>query len=373
MLKQEEVHWDFYRSPAEAHDRLATFHLRYNEIRPHRALVPGKGGDPEEEEDDSHENHRPSVQSNCEEKASSIPWSMWNCLLRMVRLAEFFWEILVPPSELSRGKETKMSREQRRLTIEISPTQAMARVRGLAFYCLLALTLPALPATAQVVVGEHIDEEYGTDGRYPVSMGAKSATPDLIWSDTIFYPGAVYIAPHFSFFHLPPGDSLVVRSADGTQHWTYEGLGRADLGMTEEGFFATHIKGDMAVIELYSKHTVESLSPQALDQYGVTVDYYGRGYNDVELAGMWDSGLGEKMNLAKPSALGTALGLGRDAGLHQGRGTATRLHQSDLWLGRLTRSQVLLVHRTSRLYQVARRRSPVDSRHLQLHRLVGRL
>ena len=45
-LKQEEVYWDIYRSPAEARDRLAAFRQRYNEIRPHWALVPEAGGDP---------------------------------------------------------------------------------------------------------------------------------------------------------------------------------------------------------------------------------------------------------------------------------------------------------------------------------------
>ena len=45
-LKQEEVYWDLYRSPGEARDRLATFRQRYNEIRPHWALIPASGGDP---------------------------------------------------------------------------------------------------------------------------------------------------------------------------------------------------------------------------------------------------------------------------------------------------------------------------------------
>lgn len=45
-LKQEEIYWEVYRSPAEARDRLAIFHKRYNEVRPHWALVPDEGGDP---------------------------------------------------------------------------------------------------------------------------------------------------------------------------------------------------------------------------------------------------------------------------------------------------------------------------------------
>ena len=45
-LKQEEVYWNLYASPNECRDRLEDFRARYNEIRPHWALVPIEGGDP---------------------------------------------------------------------------------------------------------------------------------------------------------------------------------------------------------------------------------------------------------------------------------------------------------------------------------------
>lgn len=45
-LKQEEIYWELYRSPSEARDRLAIFRDRYNQLRPHWALVPIEGGDP---------------------------------------------------------------------------------------------------------------------------------------------------------------------------------------------------------------------------------------------------------------------------------------------------------------------------------------
>lgn len=44
-LKQEEVYWHIYASPSEGREKLETFRDRYNEIRPHWALVPIKGGD----------------------------------------------------------------------------------------------------------------------------------------------------------------------------------------------------------------------------------------------------------------------------------------------------------------------------------------
>lgn len=45
-LKEEEVYWQLYRSPSEAREKLEAFRQRYNEIRPHWALVPKAGGDP---------------------------------------------------------------------------------------------------------------------------------------------------------------------------------------------------------------------------------------------------------------------------------------------------------------------------------------
>jgi putative transposase len=45
-LKSEEVYWQVYDSPQEAREKLDAFRRRYNEIRPHWALVPDTGGDP---------------------------------------------------------------------------------------------------------------------------------------------------------------------------------------------------------------------------------------------------------------------------------------------------------------------------------------
>jgi transposase InsO family protein len=44
-LKREEVYWQLYDSPADAREKLAQFHGRYNTIRPHWALQPAAGGD----------------------------------------------------------------------------------------------------------------------------------------------------------------------------------------------------------------------------------------------------------------------------------------------------------------------------------------
>ena len=44
-LKSEEVYWKLYACPGEARESLEVFR-RYNEVRPHWALVPPEGGDP---------------------------------------------------------------------------------------------------------------------------------------------------------------------------------------------------------------------------------------------------------------------------------------------------------------------------------------
>ena len=50
-LKEEEVYWRIYESPAHARECLMEFHRRYNQVRPHWALVPEAGGDPVTPED----------------------------------------------------------------------------------------------------------------------------------------------------------------------------------------------------------------------------------------------------------------------------------------------------------------------------------
>jgi transposase InsO family protein len=45
-LKIEEVYWRLYENPQHARACLTEFHVRYNTVRPHWALVPEEGGDP---------------------------------------------------------------------------------------------------------------------------------------------------------------------------------------------------------------------------------------------------------------------------------------------------------------------------------------
>ena len=45
-LKEEEIYWQLYDDPAQARRSIGAFRRRYNEQRPHWALVPEEGGDP---------------------------------------------------------------------------------------------------------------------------------------------------------------------------------------------------------------------------------------------------------------------------------------------------------------------------------------
>lgn len=45
-LKEEEIYWRLYDSPAHCRECLEEFRQRYNRRRPHWALIPAAGGDP---------------------------------------------------------------------------------------------------------------------------------------------------------------------------------------------------------------------------------------------------------------------------------------------------------------------------------------
>lgn len=149
--------------------------------------------------------------------------------------------------------------------------------------------LVAATAPAQVIVGEHVVSHLESSHPY---YKPGIAEPTLTRVDVVEYPGATYIAVHFGRFQLAPGDFVVVRSADDKERWVYTGEGRHNLGLTEDGFFATHIRRDMVLVELYTMGDEPG--------YGYSIDYYGRGYNDAEIQDFWDRGLGEIMNLPEP-------------------------------------------------------------------------
>jgi hypothetical protein len=107
------------------------------------------------------------------------------------------------------------------------------------------LCLGLTGVAAQVKVGEH----------YPIYVDSArhyAGTPhdgvQQVWSHELHHPGATYIALHFSEFELAPGDYLVVADANGDQAYRLAGRGKRAAGT----FWARHIKGDTARLELYA-------------------------------------------------------------------------------------------------------------------------
>jgi len=138
--------------------------------------------------------------------------------------------------------------------------------------CAVADAASDVPTEGMKIVGEDIFETYASPNPYQGSNGLGEA--QLVWSDVIHFPEASYICPHFSRMELGEGDYVIVRSPDGSREWMYEGLGTDDLGLSEDGFWAIHIAGDTAVVELWSTNPKGG--------YGYVIDRYARGFTREE-------------------------------------------------------------------------------------------
>lgn len=94
----------------------------------------------------------------------------------------------------------------------------------------------------------------------PVSEIDKSGGTQLLWEEEVSYPGATYIAVHFSDFNLPDGAFLVVQHPDWrVRSWTYRGKGKKASNRDDEGgFWAVHIPGDLAKVQLFSEVEIKA-------------------------------------------------------------------------------------------------------------------
>ncbi len=146
--------------------------------------------------------------------------------------------------------------------------------RGLLIvWCILAfLFFGADMLVSKVKVGEEVLETYETQHPYPSKKG-------VVWEQTFNYPGAAYIAVHFSHFHLAGGDYVEVAGPSGQHVYTYRGKGKKSKRKGEDGgekflstFWAAHIPGETAVVRLISR------GKQPHTAYGFTVDKWVRGY-----------------------------------------------------------------------------------------------
>lgn len=160
------------------------------------------------------------------------------------------------------------------------------RSGALAFLLASGALLATGPGRTPDVIGEEIALDAprasaAFPGRAGLSVDSGTAAAsdeeaELVWSTELFFAGADYVAPHFSRFDLPPGAHVVVRSPDGSRSWTYRGTGKP-LASPDDGFWAIHVYGESALVELYAASPVEEGS--------VVVDRFARGFSAGELSG----------------------------------------------------------------------------------------
>lgn len=129
---------------------------------------------------------------------------------------------------------------------------------------LLGSLLPAEGFAAGLRVGEEIPFDAGTAHPYQGSPG-----PEPAWSVRLDHPGATYLAVHFARFELAAGDRVIVRSPDGRQRHELGDRGRSGSGT----FWAPHIRGDRAVVELFA-------APGPRGAWGASINRYAAGFLD---------------------------------------------------------------------------------------------
>lgn len=121
---------------------------------------------------------------------------------------------------------------------------------------------------AQVQVGTYFPLDIETPRDYPgVAAGSEAQTG---WFHILSHPGATYVSVHFVDFDLGPGDVLVVQDPQGGQRYELSGKGKMQAGT----FWARHIKGDTAVLELLVSSTSGGR--------GFQMDAYAAGHVDLD-------------------------------------------------------------------------------------------
>jgi len=164
----------------------------------------------------------------------------------------------------------------------------MKRMQLACLVATLSLAAPVAQASAPVCkaepspasqgptkVGEDVFRRFET--AHPYATTAVRAESGPVHSDVIHHPGAAYIAPHFERLELEDGDFVVVRSPDGRRTWTYD----SSHPSARDGFWAIHIPGDTAIIELHSRDHDERRG--ILNRHGYSIDLYARGYTNQEM------------------------------------------------------------------------------------------
>ena len=141
----------------------------------------------------------------------------------------------------------------------------MTKLRSVSALSALVLTVlfvsgsHPVAAQAPLQAGDHIDIVIASSGRSDVLVQPTSGGQTY----TLHHPGATYIALHFAEFNLAAGDRVVVSDVLGEQRYEMSGLGK----MQARTFWAQHVKGDTAVIELVSADPANSTRGFLIDEY----------------------------------------------------------------------------------------------------------
>jgi PKD repeat protein len=118
---------------------------------------------------------------------------------------------------------------------------------------------------SKVEVGEEVLESYDTPHPYPGEKG-------VVWEKEFHWPGAGYIAIHFSKFDLANSDYVEISTPGGQFSYSFKDKGKKIKGGTASisEFWATHVPGDTAIVKLHSKNQKSA--------FGFTIDKWARGY-----------------------------------------------------------------------------------------------
>jgi len=140
----------------------------------------------------------------------------------------------------------------------------MKKLLAVTLAIVLAMVL-STPLSAKVKVGEIVNEKF--EMTHP-SMGGKGVIAEKVFS----WPGAGYIAIHFSKFNLAPGDYVEISDPGRSRFYTYREKGKyigPGLPLMSE-FWAAHIPGDTAIVRLIS------VRGKGMSRF--TIDQWARGY-----------------------------------------------------------------------------------------------
>lgn len=157
-------------------------------------------------------------------------------------------------------------------------------IKRIATY-LLTTVLTVCVFAQPVRIGEQVATWVESPHPYPSDSG-------VVFATTVQYPGARYIRVHFAEFNLAPGDYVIVSSPTSGHEYVYRDQGPDDRGLSQTGFFAAHVPGESALVELYSANDEAA--------FGFSIDRFSRGYSDSEIEAFWAMGLGQSMQLPPP-------------------------------------------------------------------------